>query len=232
MKHLILTCLLVILAATPAAASQTFRFTYSGQAYVDPYDGSTTLRTDTLVQGTMVLDTVYLNLNAPNNWDPSRSIINTTVFADDRLVQSLTLEVATAGNPTASYSLAAGDIGAVVLDLSQLELASLPVNVNLVGLPTTSGFDWGFVSPDVGVSGNSDGVPTAAVNGNFAIFAPAGYTGTGPTAIYPFQLGTDNGNGDPVQLTSFQATPEPSTCLLLAVSLGVVGYARKRMGKG
>jgi hypothetical protein len=43
---------------------------------------------------------------------------------------------------------------------------------------------------------------------------------------------TDNNRGLEISANATVSTPEPSTYALLCISLGVVGYAKRRMGKG
>jgi hypothetical protein len=158
---------------------------------------------------------ITLDLSLLPNPDPIEDIL----FFSAPLVQafSITVAGASSGNgtfPESDFGLdgfffAWGTAGGT-LDFSQ----------QLVG-QTTGGDPW---ASDAGVSGNS---------GDFNVSS----NGTDPTApfgTYYFQLTTDDGAGDPMNLTSFAPAEVPlptSTAMALALlpGLGIMQLARRRL---
>ncbi|MFZ4702527.1 MAG: hypothetical protein ACOYMG_20985, partial [Candidatus Methylumidiphilus sp.] len=93
----------------------------------------------------------------------------------------------------------------------------------LVGQPTSSpnGKTWAEIDD---VPGSN---PPASHTGDFQLFAK---TGTGaPTGIYPFQIGTNENDGDGMQLTLFafaNDVAEPSSLVLFGWGLGCLVLAK------
>ena len=104
-----------------------------------------------------------------------------------------------------------------------------------LNFPTDSGGSIGFtlfdVSTNYSLSFNSLVMYTDINTNNFSWTDLAnksgGYSITGQAYADPTNQ-SFSGNGGTI---TFAVTPEPSTYALLCISLGVVGFARKRLGK-
>ena len=209
-----------------------FNFSFSGASFGNGAGavGNVTIDMDKLTNNGVVQPGVYV-------WDPN------TYYSQygshiSGLITALDVTVTGAYTGNGTYHLS--DFDALVFDISRFD-ALHPVNLTtqLVGQATNSpgGFTWG--QTDI-ITGTPD--PVLSTTGDFQIFASlptGGGDPTAPTGVNPFQLATNGGAINPVtglpeymQLNDFYATPEPSTYLLLAIALGVVGCARKNMTIG
>ncbi len=222
MKRIILTCLLsVILTATSAAASVvTFNFTFSGDGVGSPGAKAT---------GSISFDQAKLG-TTPGRfiWDPSG--IYDLAHSIDGLVTALSVTV-TGTDANGSYTLrdfvgGTGDFSAVVFDTSGM--IGYDLSRQLVGKSMKdTDKSWGIPDPIMPLPG--PGEPILSYSGDFELFVTSGYGGAAPTGIYPFQLGSNAGAGDSaMQLTSYEAVPEPSTFLLLGAGIGGLAFLIRR----
>ena len=219
MKRLLCTTLLTLLVAiTPAAASvMDFTFTFSGAAY----DSNSAVAT-----GAITFDSAIFLNPGRNLYDPSGAYIAYGTHQPG-LVTALTITVSgsTLGAGDGTFTLS--DFDAVLFDTSLvgLNLSQQLVDQPLVNVgPDGETWNWGS-DHQISTTG-----PSQSYTGDFQIFAKAG--SIAPSGIYPYQLGTNAGGLDGMQLTSFapvNTVPEPSTYLLLTIALGAVGYARRRI---
>ncbi len=226
MKRILFAGLLSILfTAAPVAASiMTFDFTFSG-------NGAT-------ATGSVGFDMALLASLGPGRYihDPFRGSYSPSTgydnyaASDANFVTSLTVSVSGSAGGDGTFNLtnnvATTDFVAVLFDFP----VTVDFTQNLVGQASTNGA-WGTNVP-LPVSGNPNPVPPPqSYTGDFQIFAldPAGAP---PTGTEPYVLTA--GGGESMQLISFapSAVPEPSTYALLCISLGVVGFARRKMVKG
>lgn len=214
MKHLPGALLIALLSAVnPVSADfMHFAFMFSGAAYDDPNDAA--------AGGIISFDGSLLANPGLSLWDPSGLYTNYGAHIPG-LVTALTVTVtgSTGGNGDGTFTLA--DFDAVLFDTS---LSSLNLNQELVGQPTASltAVTWGtgdFID-------SSD--PLQSYTGDFQLFAKAG--SAAPTGVSPFQIGTNAGNDDGLQLTSFApaAAPEPMGLALFGLGLGVLSWVRRR----
>lgn len=217
----IAACLMAILvAASPAAASlMTFNFTFTGAAYGD---------NNAVATGDITFDSVLLTIPGRYVYDPSSLYTNYGTHIPG-LVTALNLTVTGSTDGDGTFSLS--NYAAVVFDTSTL--LAMDLTKQLVGQATTSptGKKWGYSE----IIPESD--PPTSYTGDFQLFAssviPLPFV-VAPSGIAPFQLGSNGAQGnDGMQLTSFVAVavPEPTTYVLLALGLGIVGFARKRMNQ-
>ena len=213
MKNLPSLCLITLLAAAqPAwAGNLSFNFSFSGM----DYDGNNALAT-----GSITFDDTKLANPGRNLWDPN-NLYPGYGTATAGLVTGLSVTVtgSTGGLGDGNFNLA--DFDAVLFDTSTI---ALNLGKQLIGQATSSpnGKTWGQDDPV-----NPLPSPAAFYTGDFQLFAKAG--SAAPYGIYPFQVGTNGGNDDGMQLVSFASAsiPEPSTFLLVGLGLGVLAYAKK-----
>jgi len=214
MKHLLNVLLIALLSATPAVAGPiSFNFTFTGSAY----DGNNSVAT-----GSITFDGSLLANPGRNLWDPGNNYSDYGT-ATPGLVTALSVTVtgSSAGNGT--FTLA--DFNGVLFDTSSL---ALNLTQPLVGQPTSSPNSATWGTPDPVPSSN----PAASYTGDFQLFAIS--SSAAPTGISPFQLGTDYGNGDGLQLASFTssaAVPEPGSLALFGVGLAALVWTRKVSGR-
>jgi hypothetical protein len=212
MKTLHSLCLITLLAAAqPAWASNiSFNFSFSGAAY----GGNTAL-----ANGTITFDDTKLANPGRNLWDPN-NLYSSYGTATAGLVTGLSVTVTglTGGLGDGTFNLT--DFDAVLFDTSTI---ALDLAKQLMGQATSSpnGKTWGQDDP-ITLSN-----PPAFYTGDFQLFAKTG--SAAPYGIYPFQVGTNGGNDDGMQLVSFApaSLPEPSTFLLVGLGLGVLAFAKK-----
>lgn len=212
MKRIIIACLLAILVTAAPVAADTapvvFNFTFTG-----------IVETSNYATGTMVLNTGdvgLLAINFPGRyvWDPTRSTTG-EIISSDNLVQ--TLNVSVFSNNTLVRQYTRDDFDIMILDIALLTTVDLSHDQILIGQGTPNG-PWGVYDPE-----------NPTVTGDFQFFAHDGTTA--PIGFDYYTIATDAGaeTGVSMQLTQFDVVPEPSTYVLLCLSLGVVGYARNKM---
>ena len=208
MKSALIATLLLIATVLPATASLlSFDFIFSGAAYDDPNNA--------VAIGVITFEESYL-LN------PGRNVFDLTTPDGLAAVLSLNVTVTGASGGFGDGYFTRADFTQVIFDTS---LVGMDLTRELVGQSTSSlsGCKWGGIEMIPG----SD--PPQSYTGDFEIFAAGG--SSAPSGVWPFQLGTDNGINDGMQLTSFapaNAVPEPSTWLLTVIGLGGFGLVRKR----
>jgi hypothetical protein len=213
MKRIILALLLLITTTIPAAASIiTMDFTFLGSAYSDPSN-------TTVISGTIWFDSLSLT-------NPGYHDFDLTTPSGLTAVPFLTVTVSNATDGVANGVFTRNDFSNVIFDTSNIAL-NLSQWTQLVGQTTssTTGGTWG--TPELTADALA---PVTSATGDFQLIARA-TSPTAPTGISAFQLGTNGGSNQGVQLTSMFITPEPTTYLLLCLSLGVVGIARKKLSK-
>ena len=216
MKRLMIVGLMAILyAASPAAASvQYFNFTYNPLGVA----GGTATAT-----GTIGMEMSLLSTPGRYLYDPTSSYTNYGGSTVD-FVSSLTVTVSGSNGADGTFTLnknnlANSDYVAVLFDTSQ----GVNLGPELVGQPsyydqtTSTWWNWGT---DHQIDG---AVVPQSYTGDFQIFSSD--TSLAPYGSYPYQMAT--GAGEPMQLSSF--VPEPSTYALLCISLGVVGFVRRKL---
>ncbi len=103
----------------------------------------------------------------------------------------------------------------MILDLSLLNPVDLSHDQSLIGQDTANG-PWGVYDS-----------ATPVYTGDFQFYANA--ESFAPSGIDSYTLATNGGTGVPMQLTQANVIPEPTTYLLLCLSLGVVGLVRRRL---
>ena len=216
MKNLPSLCLITLLAAAqPAwAGNLSFNFSFSGM----DYDGNNALAT-----GSITFDDTKLANPGRNLWDPN-NLYSSYGTATAGLVTGLSVTVtgSTGGLGDGTFSLA--DFDAVLFDTSS---TALNLGQQLIGQATSSpnGKTWGQDDP-------KDPLPSPAAfyTGDFQLFAKAG--SAAPYGLYPFQVGTNGGNDDGMQLVSFapdtSSVPEPASFALVGLGLGLMGWVKRR----
>jgi PEP-CTERM motif len=218
MRALLIAACLFMSTVAPAAASViNYCFTFDGAALVAPYDG---LINSDKVTGNITFDTAYL-ITGFNTF-------NLGTINGDAAVPSLNVHVAYGGGGTADYTK--NYFSTVIFDTSIL---GVDLTKELVGQNAGNEVNgpWGTLK------GSSGSNPILSDTGDFEIFAvDPNVTAAAPNGQYPYLLATLGGTSNDsnyVQLTSFApaTVPEPTTYVLLTLALGVVGFARKRMGK-
>ncbi len=217
MKNLHSLCFVILLAsANPAWAGDiTFAFNFSGAAY----DSN-----NAVAAGTITFDATKLANPGRNLWDPA-NLYSAYGTATAGLVIALSVIVtgSTGGLGDGVFSLA--DFDAVLFDTS---LTAMNLGQQLIGQPTSSpnGKTWGQDDPI-----NPLPSPAAFYTGDFQLFAKS--TSAAPYGIYPFQVGTDLGNNDGMQLVSFAPTnndiPEPGIIGLFC--MGALAWAGTKAGR-
>ncbi len=209
MKRLVIGCLLALMAtavmASPGVASVNFDFTFSGAS---PGNYATV---------NMTLESVgagMLSLDTPGRyvWNPDRSIAG-EIYSSDALVRTLNVDVYSGGTLAGQYSR--GDFYGMILDLSLLNTVDLSTDQSLIGQATPNG-PWGVYDSAAPV-----------FTGDFQFYANTG--SLAPSGIDSYTIATYEGNGVPLQLTQSSVVPEPTTYLLLCLSLGVVGVVRRKL---
>ena len=105
----------------------------------------------------------------------------------------------------------------MILDLSLLNPVDLSHDQSLIGQDTANG-PWGVYDS-----------ATPVYTGDFQFYANA--ESFAPSGIDSYTLATNEGTGVPMQLTQANVIPEPTTYLLLCLSLGVVGVVRRKIMK-
>lgn len=216
-KLLIAVCLFMSTVAPAAASILSYNFTFDGSALVAPYDGF--INSDK-VTGSITFDTAYITTGL-NTFS-----LGTT--NGDAAVTALNVHVAYGGGGTADYTKSY--FSSVIFDTS---LLGVDLTKELVGQNAGDAVygPWGTRK------GTTSGVPVLSDTGDFELFAKdPNASGAAPFGAYPYMLATLGGTSNDsnyVQLTSFApaAVPEPTTYALLCISLGVVGFARKRMNR-
>ena len=213
MKRLIIGCLLAIMVtavtATPGEADVVvFDFTFGEAASGDYAKVSMALVTG---------GTGMLSLNTPLRyvWNPDRSMSGET-YSSDALVQSLNVDVYSGGTLAGQYSRS--DFYGMILDLSLLNTVDLAYDQSLIGQGTANG-PWGVYDPAVPV-----------FTGDFQFWANTG--SFAPSGTDSYTIITNEGTGVSMQLTQANVVPEPTTYVLLCLSLGVVGLVRRKFVKG
>ena len=216
MKNLHRLCFIALLAAVnPAwAGNLSFNFSFSGM----DYDGNNALAT-----GSITFDDTKLANPGRNLWDPN-NLYSSYGTATAGLVTGLSVTVtgSTGGLGDGTFSLA--DFDAVLFDTSS---TALNLGQQLIGQATSSpnGKTWGQDDP-------KDPLPSPAAfyTGDFQLFAKAG--SAAPYGLYPFQVGTNGGNDDGMQLVSFapdtSSVPEPASFALVGLGLGLMGWVKRR----
>ena len=213
MTRILSACILtILLAAAPAAASfLTYDFTFAGNG------ASAT--------GSITFDMALLA-------NPGRNLFDTSAGGDysmygtniPGLVTALSVTVSGASDGNGLFTLA--DFDGVLFDTSTAGL-NLNPNQQLIGQSVVTGYGTGAWGTPAIISGSN---PVQSWTGDFQLFSPA--SSPAPYGSNPFEITT--AGGEAMQLTSMiavNAVPEPSTYALLCISLGVVGYARKKMMK-
>ena len=211
MKRILLVLLLLLATALPAAASLiAIDFTFLGFAFTGGTNSAE-------INGTIHFDSLLLS-------NPGLNVFDLTTPAGVAAVPYLTLTVSNSADGNGTFNL--GDFSSVIFDTSILGL-NIAEGSQLVGQATSSPTSNTWGTPDIIIPESS---PPRSYAGDFQLVFAA-TSPTAPTGISPFQLGTNGGNTDGVQLTSMYVTPEPTTYLLLCLSLGAVGLARKKLSK-
>ena len=214
MKNLHRLCLITLLAAVnPAWAGHlSYNFNFSGTAFTDAPNNAVAI-------GTITFDDTKLNNPGRNLWDPN-NLYGGYGTPTAGLVTALSVTVTGSTGGNGIFSLA--DFDAVLFDTS---LIALDLRRQLIGQPTSSpnGKTWG---QDDQINPITN--PPVSSTGDFLLFAKS--SSAAPFGIYPFQVGTDHGNADGMQLVSFAPTgyvPEPGTFALFGWGLAAMGWARR-----
>ena len=215
MKRLLSACLLtILLAAAPAAASLlTYDFTFAGNG------ASAT--------GSITFDMALLTNPGRNVFDTSADLVYTTgehPYGTNTpgLVTALSVIVSGASDGNGPFTLS--DFDGVLFDTSTAGL-NLNPNQQLVGQSVVTGYGTGVWGTPVNIDGSN---PRQSWTGDFQLFSPA--SSPAPYGSNPFEMTT--AGGEAMLLTSMIAVntvPEPSTYALLCISLGVVGFARRKI---
>ncbi len=218
MKRIFLALLLLIVTTIPAAASIiSINFTFLGSAYTDGVNSA-------VVTGTIGFDSTLLSNPGYNSFD-------LTTPGGLAAVPYLTVTVSNSTGGLGDGTFTRNDFSQVIFDTSTATyLTGGGLNMaqwtELVGQTTSSPNSKTWGTPDL----IPETTPPGSYSGDFQLVAAAG-SPSAPTGISPFQLGTFGAANDGVQLTSMFITPEPTTYVLLSLSLGVVGLARKKLKK-
>ena len=208
MKRILIACLMtILLAAAPAAASVvTYAFTFAG-------NGAT-------ATGSITFDMALLTNPGPNVFDTSVGSIYAEAYGTSTpgLVTALSVNVSGASGGNGTFTLA--DFDGVLFDTSTagLNLSQLLVGQSVV----VTGYGTGTWGTPAIITGSN---PVQSWSGDFQLFSPA--ASAAPYGSNPFEITT--AGGEAMQLTSMYATPEPSTYALLCISLGVVGFVRRKL---
>jgi len=208
MKSALIATLLLITTALPAMATQvTFNFVFSGADYSDAPNAA----------GAITFEDTYL-LN------PGRKVFNLGTSDGMAAVLSLNVTVTGATGGAGNGNFTRADFSQVIFDTS---LIGLDLTRELVGQGTSSptGLKWGEGESIPGTTNSS----LQSYTGDFEIFA-VDPSSSAPSGIWFFQIGTNNGNDDGMQLTSFTpvtAVPTPATWLLTVSGLCVLGVVKK-----
>ena len=204
------TLLLAVFAVSAAQANPiTFNFRFDGAAYAPANTA--------VASGSITFDAAKLANPGRNLYDPD-NLYGTYGSATAGLVTGLSVTVSGASAGNGAFSLA--DFDAVLFDTSA---TALDFNRQLVGQATASpnGMLWGEIDIELGSS------PPQSYTGDFQLFSKTG--SDAPYGIYPFQIGSAEGNGDGLQLVSFTQVPEPGSLWLFgSAGLGWWGSRRKR----
>lgn len=208
MKRIIFTCLMAILVTVaPALAGPSpvmFAFTFTGSGTGNYVKGLMALNTEvTPGDKSGLLNPFYPGLYV---WDPTGEIGGPS---NDNLVQSLSLDVYNDSIRVGHFTR--DNYYGMIFDIQYLLTVNLSYDQALIGQATATG-SWG-----------------SGTDGAFKLYAIL--DNSAPTSTDPYEIYTENGSGIPMQLTQFDVVPEPSTYVLLAISLGVVGYVRRKMVK-
>lgn len=212
MKRTLLAGLMALLfAAAPAAASvKSFSFTFAGNG-IDNHATAT---------GFITFDMALLLNPGRNVFDTSDGYVYTTGAHPygpniPGLVTALTVTVSDANYGNGTFNLF--DFDGVLFDTSLKE-----GGVDLTRELTTQWTVGGFWGTNVNVDKSN---PPRSSTGDFQLFSPV--TSDAPSGGNPYTLGD-------MTLTSFApaAVPEPTTYVLLCISLGVVGFARRKLVNG
>ncbi len=219
MKNLHSLYLIILLAAAQPAWAEDiiFAFNFSGAAYSDAPNNA-------VAAGTITFDASKLANPGRNLWDPN-DLYPGYGTRTAGLVTGLSVTVtgSTGGGGDGTFSLA--DFDAVLFDTSS---TALNLGQQLIGQTTSSpnGKTWGQDDPKDPLSS-----PAAFYTGDFQLFGKTG--SAAPYGIYPFQVSTDHGNNDGMQLVSFASAniPEPGILGLMGIgALAWVGTSQKRRG--
>ena len=204
------TLLLAVFAGSTAQANPiTFNFRFDGAAYAPANTA--------VASGSITFDDTKLANPGRNLYDPGNlySAYGTAIAG---LVTALNVTVSGASAGNGTFGLA--DFDAVLFDTSA---SALDFSRQLVGQATASpnGKLWGEIDIELGSS------PPQSYTGDFQLFSKTG--SDAPYGIYPFQIGSAEGNGDGLQLVSFTQVPEPGSLWLFGgAGLGWWGSRRKR----
>ncbi len=199
--------MVMAVTATPGEASVVFDFTFSGVAPGDYARVSMALNSDGVGM---------LSLNSPLRyvWNPDRSMAGDgVIFSSDELVQTLNVDVYSNSILVGQYGRS--DFYGMVLDLSLLNTVDLSHDQSLIGQATANG-SWGVYDP-----------AALVFTGDFQFWANVG--SSAPSGIGSYTIATNEGTGVTMQLTQANVVPEPTTYLLLCLSLGAVGFARRQL---
>ena len=215
-QTLILGFMVILFAAAPAVASVSyFNFAYTPLGVA----GGTATAT-----GTIGLEMSLLTAPGRYLYDPTGNYTNYNGITAD-FVSSLTVTVSGSAGGNGTFTLNRSDLPnsdfvAVLFDTSQgvnfgQELVRQP---SYYDQTTSTWWNWG-------TDHQIDFAPVPqSYTGDFQIFS-SDTSLLAPYGIYPYQMAT--GAGEPMQLSSF--VPEPSTYALLCISLGVVGFVRRKL---
>ncbi len=226
MKRILIAGLMaILLAAVPATASvKYFNFTF---APLGVAGGSAT------AHGIIGLEMTALTIPGRYLYDPLSLYSNYGGTNSPALVSSLTVTVSGSDGGNGAFTLNKGDLlnsvlVAVLLDTAQ----GVNFNQEFVGQPSykyqdspPAWWNWGTDQP-VSLEGTPP-PPSQSYTGDFQIFSSD--SSLAPYGIYPYQMAT--GAGEPMQLTSFAAVPEPSTYALFAVGLGGLALLGRRKSR-
>ena len=237
MKRILLTLLLVpLVLATPAAASVvSFDFTFSPVA-ITGYTNNVS------ATGTIGLDTGILATAGRYIYDPGNQYAVDYAASANLLVQSLTITVKDSQDQNVNTTFTISDFDGVLFDTGVLNVDLARQLFGQINYSNNGDWSWGTYNVNTDVTGATK---PQSYTGDFQLFSlGANANPSAPTGVAPYTLATiyqlnagESGNPDPIyetmKLTSFgpSAVPEPSTYALLCLSLGVVGYARKKIMK-